>query len=84
MKTNLLPKRMTIPAFNAAVQARGMAMELVKGNGYLYWASLATTETGTQSEMIFAFNQLTPDEWMERALEAWPAFALDLGLTVEG
>ena len=68
----------TIPQFNAAMQAQGMHMELVKGRGYLYFNTLEPLSYDTTSEMVYAFNHLTPEQWMGRAREAWTYFGYTL------
>ena len=66
---------MTIAEFNAAMQAEGMTMELVKGAGYFYFRTLEPMTHYTVSEYVYAFKHLTPAQWMERAREAWRALA---------
>jgi len=67
-------KARTIGQFNAALQAQGMNMVLIKGCGYLYFTTLDPLPYDSQSEMVYAFNHLTTDQWTVRAREAWATF----------
>src|SRR5262245_58839635 len=61
----------TIGQFNEVMQAEGMQMELVKGRGYLYFITIAPLRYDSESVMVYAWNQMTPAEWMEWARDTW-------------
>lgn len=61
----------TLAAFNAELEREGIKLELRKGRGYLYWVTLDPLPYDSRSEYVFAFNQLSADEWKRRTLEVW-------------
>lgn len=57
---------MGIKQFNKQIADKGIAAELVKGDGYFYFVGEAIDETKVDSSvMVYAFRHLTLDQWWE-------------------
>lgn len=54
---------MGIKQFNKQIADKGIAAELVKGEGYFYFVGDAITVDS--SVMVYAFRHLTLDQWWE-------------------
>lgn len=59
----------SIAKLNAEMLAEGINLELVKGNGYLYFTTYSPEAYESRSIMICWYNQITPDAWKELAKE---------------
>lgn len=56
---------MQLRTINKAIASKGIAVELVKGDGYFYFVGEAVENADTSSVMVFRLNDLTLDQWME-------------------
>lgn len=56
---------LTLKNFNRRLAAQGL--ELVQGDGYLYFITLPPYVYQSYSVYVCRFSQLTPEQWLEEA-----------------
>lgn len=57
--------RLTIKSVNAAIVAKGIKAEIVKGNGYFWFCGDDVQfATSTSVDAVCAINHLTLEQWM--------------------
>lgn len=57
--------RLTLKSVNAAIKAKGINAELVKGDGYFWFDGVDVEFAYSPSVMVFQLNHLTLEQWME-------------------
>ena len=57
--------RLTINAVTKAIRALGNEDELVRGNGYFYFAGPTAAGFYSQSVYVYRLTDLTLDQWVE-------------------
>lgn len=61
----------SIPRFNKHLATLGIPLELVKGQGYLYFITVPPRAYASRTVYVCYFNHLTTEQWIDRAREAW-------------
>lgn len=59
--------RLTLKAVNAALRAKGLRVELVRGEGYHYYVFDDGERYETNSVMVYRLNMQTLDAWIAGA-----------------
>ena len=59
----------TFKKVNAALKDAGLDVELVKGEGYFYFAGEGTDGWASTGVYVYRLTDLTVEEWMEEARE---------------
>jgi hypothetical protein len=57
---------MTTATVTRRLQAEGLPVELVRGNGYHYWTFDDGDAFETESEMVYRFRDMPESKWLER------------------
>ena len=78
---------LTLKTVNAAIAAKGIAAELVQGEGYLYFVGDAVDGAYTTSVAVCRLNHLTLDQWLAELKKImggkWPMSQIETEYSVK-